>query len=155
MENKTFPQSVYESFADFVKATENRIFRFWVFKKFYTPYELERKFSDESLYEDTMAKHGFIREAIVLPDNDILLGFAELFESVDDLKEEYRSLSYLESDEALPMLYPLHGNFPNCTRLSGYFLKPNTCIRWAAKASLCQWYCRYLRSRSRGRKYGR
>ena len=58
-----------------------------------------------------MAKHGFIREAIVLPDNDILLGFAELFESVDDLKEEYRSLSYLESDEALPMLYPLHGNF--------------------------------------------
>ena len=107
MENKTFPQSVYESFADFVKATENRIFRFWVFKKFYTPYELERKFSDESLYEDTMAKHGFIREAIVLPDNDILLGFAELFESVDDLNEEYRSLSYYKLSEIRMSFYPI------------------------------------------------
>ena len=107
MENDTFPQRTYESIADFMKATEHRIFRFWVFKKIFTPYELEHKFFDESVYEDTTAKHGFIREAIILPDNDIILGIAELFESVADLRDEYRSLSYYKLSDLRICFYPI------------------------------------------------
>lgn len=56
----------------------NKIFRFLVYKKVYTPYEQENKFSDESEYENGgYWKFGLITNAIEIP-NDVLLEIEEM-----------------------------------------------------------------------------
>lgn len=65
----------FENFAEWLSRNENRLFRFWVYRRIFTPYEKEEKFMDESIYEDDYCELAYIKEAIKLPDNDILLGF--------------------------------------------------------------------------------
>ena len=71
----------------------NRIFRMWKYKRMFTPYEQDQKFSDESVFEDDIATHIQIKEAIVLPDKDILIGYHTMgFDDVimyDKLSEIY------------------------------------------------------------------
>ena len=52
---------------------EDDIFRILVYRKpgQYTPYEMENKFSDESLYVDNEYKRVFIEDVIELPDKDV------------------------------------------------------------------------------------
>lgn len=65
----------------------------------YTPYEMSKKFIDESLYESDEYTFIQIKEAIELPDKDILLGFREVYnrESIEEewnkSNIEYRKLS--------------------------------------------------------------
>lgn len=51
---------------------EDDIFRILIYRKpgQYTPYEMENKFSDESLYVDNEYKKVFIEDVIELPDED-------------------------------------------------------------------------------------
>ena len=49
-------------------------FNVYVKKHIYTPYEQEEKFSDEST-EDLMLSEHYIGDAVLLPNNDVLLGF--------------------------------------------------------------------------------
>ena len=56
----------------------DRIYRFVVYKKLFTPYEQDKKFSDESQFEDTHYRFGFIEEAIELGQGEWLLGFREV-----------------------------------------------------------------------------
>lgn len=66
---------VYQSFPDFLLANKNTVFHYWVYRRLYTPYEQREAFIDESVYEDSVASAGIIRECIALGNGDYLLGF--------------------------------------------------------------------------------
>ena len=79
---------------DLVMNFMNYPFRFWVYRRVYTPYEQSNKFSDESWFEDPICKTAYVRECYELPDGDILLGFVDVEYSEDEDKcVEYYKLS--------------------------------------------------------------
>lgn len=53
---------------------EDMLFNVFLKKHIFTPYEQEQKFSDEST-EELVLELVYIKEAIVLPDSDVLIGF--------------------------------------------------------------------------------
>lgn len=71
---------IYTDFHTFVKAHEGETFRYWVYRRVFTPYEQKECFMDESVFEDIHANIGIIKECIPLGDGDFLLGF----QPVDD-----------------------------------------------------------------------
>ena len=75
---------------------EERVFRMWVFKKMFTPYEQDEKFLDESVYVDDTCKFVMIKELIELPDGDLLIGFQDT--DNDNLYLEYYKLSEIRLD---------------------------------------------------------
>ena len=75
---------------------EERVFRMWVFKKMFTPYERNKKFSDESVYVNDTCKFVMIKELIELPDGDLLIGFQDT--DSDNLYLEYYKLSEIRLD---------------------------------------------------------
>ena len=90
---------MYGSFFEFLQKNKDRLFRFWVYKRLFTPLEQEKKSIDECVYEDTHAHTGIIREAIVLPDNDLLLGFyIPCCDTVDE-EDEYKHIDYYKLSE--------------------------------------------------------
>lgn len=70
----------YTDFHAFIKAHEGEIFRYWIYRRVFTPYEQKECFMDESIFEDTHANVGIIKDCIPLGDGDFLLGF----QPVDD-----------------------------------------------------------------------
>jgi len=64
-------------FETWLHDNSDRIYRYWVYKKMFTPYEQDQKFIDESCFVDNKCEYGIIREAIELPDGDILIGFID------------------------------------------------------------------------------
>ncbi len=91
--------ATYNSFFEFLEKNKDRLFRFWVYKRIFTPLEMEKKYMDECVYEDTHAQTGIIREAIVLPDNDLLLGFYIPCTDTVDEEDEYKHLDYYKLSE--------------------------------------------------------
>lgn len=61
--------------------SDTRIFRYCIYKRVYTPLEQEKKYTDESEFEDggmyTMAK---IEEAIDMGNGNWMLGMREIYE---------------------------------------------------------------------------
>ena len=91
--------AVYGSFFEFLQKNKDRLFRFWVYKRIFTPLEQEKKYIDECVYGDPHAHTGIIREAIVLPDNDLLLGFyIPCCDTVDE-EDEYKHIDYYKLSE--------------------------------------------------------
>ena len=91
--------TVYSSFFEFLEKNKDRVFRYWVYKRLFTPLEREKKYIDQGEYVDSHADLGIIREAIILPDNDILLGFYRATEAIYQDTDEYRLLSYYKLSE--------------------------------------------------------
>jgi len=82
------------------KSINKTVFRYWVFKKQFTPYEMEEKFIDQSCYDSDYASIGIIHEAVILPDNDILLGFRTLGElSAEEYNEAEPYIEYFKLSE--------------------------------------------------------
>ena len=92
------------------KYSGNRIYRMLKLRRIgdYTPYEQDKKFVDTDQYYDCHYKMVKIREAIKLPDNDILLGLEDADETdldenspkvMDYLKLSQIELSYFENDQ--------------------------------------------------------
>ena len=80
-------------------ASEERVFRMWVFKKMFTPYEQDEKFLDESVYVDDTCKFVIIKEMIELPDGDLLIGFQDADDAdSDNLYLKYYKLSEIRLD---------------------------------------------------------
>ena len=82
----------------------DRIYRFVVYKKLFTPYEQEHKFMDESQFEDTHYRFGFIEEVIELGNGEWLLGFREIIDGevcgcINYFKLSDIQLSYFEQDK--------------------------------------------------------
>lgn len=84
----------YESFSDFILANPKRIYRFWIYRHGYTPYEQKQCYSDESLFEETSARLGVLRELIPLSDGNALLGFAEFIEDTSEISSDVRAIAY-------------------------------------------------------------
>ena len=91
----------YQNFSDFAQAHENIPFRFWVYRRMYTPLEQEKKFTDEDFYEDTYCKIAYIREHIMLPDGDILIGFegVDFFGTTDNEGRPLDCIEYYKLSE--------------------------------------------------------
>lgn len=80
----------------------------------YTPYEMDEKFVDQSLYVDYHFRHIQIKEAIELPDKDILIGFREIYDSEDFEKEWDESVIYYKRLSEIELSYfPCDENIEN------------------------------------------
>ena len=84
----------------------DRIYRFVVYKKLFTPYEQDKKFSDESQFEDAHYRFGFIEEAIELGQGEWLLGFCEVIDGevcsyISYFKLSDIQLSFFEQDKGM------------------------------------------------------
>ena len=80
----------------------------------YTPYEMDKKFVDESLYIDDHFSHIQIKEAIELPDKDILIGFREIYDSEDFEKKWDESVIYYKKLSEIELTYfPCDDNIEN------------------------------------------
>lgn len=84
----------------------DRIYRFVVYKKLFTPYEQDKKFSDESQFEDAHYRFGFIEEAIELGQGEWLLGFREVIDGevcsyISYFKLSDIQLSFFEQDQGM------------------------------------------------------
>ena len=60
-----------------MKASKTGLFRYWVYRRMYTPYEEDRKFMDETPYEETTASFGKLLKCSKLGTDDLLLEFEE------------------------------------------------------------------------------
>ena len=99
-------------FETWVMDNSERIYRYWVYKRMFTPYEMDQKFSDESVYEDVTCSFGRIKEVVELPDGDIMLGFED--PEIPEDAECY-NLKYHKLSEISLMYYPDDANeFTNC-----------------------------------------
>lgn len=82
----------------------DRIYRFLVYKKLFTPYEQERKFEDESQFEDIHYRFGLIKEAVELGNGEWLIGFREIIDYevcgyISYFKLSDIQLSYFDGDQ--------------------------------------------------------
>lgn len=84
---------------------QNRIFRMFVYKRMHTPYEQQKAYSDESLYEDIYCQYVFIREVINLGNGDYLLGVQET-----DCEELFEGLEYYRLSEIRLSYHPIDMN---------------------------------------------
>lgn len=82
---------------DWVQANEDRVFRYVVYKRIWTPYEMDQKFEDESEFADSQYCFGKIKEVVKLGDGEWLLGFSgvdpETKEEFSPMMVEYFRLS--------------------------------------------------------------
>ena len=99
--------TVYEDFRQFIEQNPNRIYRYWVYRRMYTPYEQKQGFMDESFFEQSQALFGVIREVIPLTNGDLLLGIADITEDTSELTAENRQMAYHRLSDLHLMYMPL------------------------------------------------
>lgn len=97
----------YESFAAFLRDNPNRIYRYWIYRHGYTPYEQKQCFSDESLFEETGARYGVLREVIPLSGGNVLLGFAEFIENTSEITSGFREIAYYRLSDIRLIYMPI------------------------------------------------
>lgn len=73
---------------------DNRIFRYRVYRRLFTPFEQQIAFSDESCFESAGYLFGIIQEAVELSNGDWFIGIQEIIG--DELQE---SISYYRLSE--------------------------------------------------------
>lgn len=76
---------------DFLNKYKDKPIRFWIYKRMFTPYEIDRKNEFECEFTDSVCISGYIRDCFVLPDNDVLLGLS--MDANNDGYVEYYKLS--------------------------------------------------------------
>lgn len=76
-----------------------RVFRYWVYRRMFTPDEQSKKYIDQEFFEDSYCKMGIIKECIQLPDNDLLIGFMDMDEEGVIGEDGNRSISYYKLSE--------------------------------------------------------
>lgn len=80
----------------------------------YTPYEMDKKFEDQSLYMDDHFLHIKIKEAIELPDGDILIGYKEIYDIEDfDLDWDEATIHYKKLSDIELSYYPADDKIEN------------------------------------------
>lgn len=82
----------YNSLGEYLKSLpENTIFRLWELKPMFTPYEQEIKSEYQSIFTDEICKKVYVKDAIDLPDGDVLLAVQDC--EIDEEYIEYFKLS--------------------------------------------------------------
>ena len=74
---------IFLNFSEFARRHSSDIFRYWIYRRMYTPLEQEEKDIDDGFFEDIYCKRAYIQEIIPLPDGDILIGFLDE-DTIDD-----------------------------------------------------------------------
>ena len=70
----------------FILDNQDKIFRYYKYVQVWTPFELDKKYSDESIFENGgYAEFVYIRQAIELPDGDVLLKMEVTHNPDDDI----------------------------------------------------------------------
>ena len=70
----------------FILDNQDKIFRYYKYVRVWTPFELDKKYSDESIFENGgYAEFVYIRQAIELPDRDVLLKLEITHSPEDDI----------------------------------------------------------------------
>lgn len=83
------------TFSEYLKSLPpNTIFRLWELKPMFTPYEQEIKSEFQSIYKDETCKKVYIRDAIELPDGDILMAVQDC--EIEQEYIEYFKLSQID-----------------------------------------------------------
>lgn len=82
----------------------DRIFRYLVYKRMFTPYEQQQAYMDETQFESARYQFGFIEEAIDLGNGEWLIGIREIadnevLDSLSYYKLSEIRLSYFECDQ--------------------------------------------------------
>ncbi len=96
----------FQSVSDFFRSHQNDIFRFWVYRKVYTPYEQQQAFMDESMFEDSSANYGFVIECVPLGNGDFLVGFQTVADPDEIGVQSYNGLvEYYKLSEIRMGLY--------------------------------------------------
>ena len=84
----------------FILDNQDKIFRYYKYVRVWTPFELDKKYSDESIFENGgYAEFVYIRQAIELPDGDILLKLEVTHNPDDDILFKYEKLSDIVLEE--------------------------------------------------------
>lgn len=92
--NRNINACHYSSFADYVNSLpENTLFRYWIIKKKFTPYEMKNADYMQSIYTNDECLLGCVREVIELGNGDVLIGFD--YEGENECRYFYR-LSEIE-----------------------------------------------------------
>ena len=95
----------------------DRVFRMWKLRRVgdWTPLELEKKYMDQSKYEDDTATTIKIKEVITLPNKDLLIGYSYYDTDKDfyseDVKEEPEYIEYCLFSE-IKLAYSENDNKP-------------------------------------------
>ena len=88
---------MFKTMKDFIEENKNTIFRYWIKKEKFTPYEKKMCYEDESLYINEEAYHGYITECIDLNNGDYLLAIrSEDNMDSDNIYVEYYKLSSID-----------------------------------------------------------
>lgn len=74
-----------KNYDNLLEEWKHKILRMWEIRRpgQYTPYEMDQRYEDESLYKSIYCEHIKIIDAYVLPDNDILIAYITI-EDVED-----------------------------------------------------------------------
>lgn len=99
--------TVYGDFRHFFEQNPNRIYRYWVYRRMFTPYEQKQSYMDESFFEQSQALCGVIREVVPMPNGDLLLGIADIAEDTSELSAGNRQMSYHRLSDLQLMYMPL------------------------------------------------
>ena len=75
----------YKNITEWLKDYEHKVFRMWKYKKMFTPYEMEQKFVDESVYESDACEYIIITKIIPISNDDYLLVRALSGETIEPL----------------------------------------------------------------------
>lgn len=96
--------TAYTNFADFAERNKDTTLRLQVYRRMFTPEEQEKKFIDQSFFEDIYLMTGRIEEVVPLGNGDYLIGF-RVWDDDEPLHERsyYRlseiRLSWFENDQ--------------------------------------------------------
>lgn len=87
-------------FNDFCEINADTVFRYWIYRRMYTPFEKEKKYSDETWYEDSFCTFAHIGNVIALPDGDYLIEFLVVDEDMNYWgRKQYCKLSEIRLEQ--------------------------------------------------------
>lgn len=88
------------NFKEFLTRDKTKIWRMWIYRRIFTPYEWDSRFSDETIYENEgQCMFVCIESAHDLPDKDLVLGVRVIYDRptfekpVSDADIEYYKFS--------------------------------------------------------------
>ena len=99
--------TVYDYFKQFFEQNLGRIYRYWVYRRMFTPYEQKQAYMDESFFEQSRALFGVVREVVPLPNGDLLLGIADIAEDASELSADNRQMTDQRLSDLQLMYMPL------------------------------------------------
>jgi len=95
----------FPSLPDFFYTHQDDIFVFWVYRKVYTPYEQQKAFTDESIFESTYANYGHVVECVSLGGDNYLLGFRVVVDPEESMTQFFDGITYYKLGDIRLELY--------------------------------------------------